>query len=132
MINPKNDNGLGREYIGIRDEGYEIVMKIGDKVQNFPYFENESDPEVANDLNEYNFVKSMLVLQEQWNRRQSISNNMIGMEVSVVEKDELVEFENAREKMIWSWYTRVLVNSFLIGCAAKMKELILKETELII
>jgi hypothetical protein len=49
ILDPKKRD-KGQIYLNLRDEGYEILKKVEDKMQNYPYFDSDTDPRVDEDV----------------------------------------------------------------------------------
>jgi hypothetical protein len=76
LINVNDDKKAGIEYLIGRQECLEIIEDIDDKVRNFPFFDDNSDPGLEVYLSNYNFRTGMMLLDskrlENW--KKVISN----------------------------------------------------------
>jgi hypothetical protein len=102
------DKVRGRICLNIRAEGYNTLMDIGDKVQNYPYFDSDVDPKVEEDMEIYCKIRGLMMLQEQlkifrWCRLADL--NLIKQRRIIREKYKLIivtksEINEAMKNMV--------------------------------
>jgi hypothetical protein len=74
----KEDKVKDRVFLNIETEGYNTLMSIEDKVQNYPNFDSEENPKIEDDFRNYCCIRNLMMLQElmkifRWNRLASLS-----------------------------------------------------------
>jgi phosphosulfolactate synthase (CoM biosynthesis protein A) len=91
----------GRLCVDLRDEGYEILREVGSKAQNYPYFVDDVDPNVDENMMMDHEIRSMMLLQEQlkifrWSKLVKLS--LVGRQNRVKKRCVLIDM--MRNKVI--------------------------------